>query len=222
MGKPLRKSSEGIAMTRWLIWGAGGFGSEVAWLVEETEGGSCVAAFIDDRPLGHLVDGHPVIALADATLLNEALYLCAVGRPETRRALTSRAEAAGLLPGIVVHPMVSRSRSVSIGDGSIICAGSRLTTNISIGRHVHINLNCTIGHNTVIEDFCTLSPGVHVSGFVHLSTGVFVGTGAVFVNGTDDRPLRVGEGATIGAGAVVAKDVPPATTVVGVPARPLR
>jgi acetyltransferase EpsM len=41
----------------------------------------------------------------------------------------------------------------------------------------------------------------------------------VTVDGGYDRPLVIGERAVVGAGAVVTRDVPPATTVVGVPAR---
>jgi acetyltransferase-like isoleucine patch superfamily enzyme len=104
-----------------------------------------------------------------------------------------------------------------VGEGSVLCAGTVLTTQIRIGAHVNLNLNCTIGHDTVIEDFCNLSPGVNISGSVHLEEGVDIGTGAAVVPGR-----RVGRGSTVGAGAVVTSDVPPLSLAVGVPARVIK
>jgi UDP-3-O-[3-hydroxymyristoyl] glucosamine N-acyltransferase len=91
-----------------------------------------------------------------------------------------------------------------------------------LGRHVQINLDCTIGHDVVMGDYTTLTPGVHVSGYVEFGKRVYVGTGAVFVNGSVDHPLMIGDDAIIGAGACVAKPVPPGETVVGVPAKPIK
>ena len=64
----------------------------------------------------------------------------------------------------------------SFGLGSIICAGSIITTNVSIANHVHINLSCTIGHDTFIDDFVTLSPSTNISGNVNINKRVFIGT----------------------------------------------
>ena len=50
----------------------------------------------------------------------------------------------------------------------------------------------------------------------------YIGTGAVLKQGTPDKPLVIGEGAVIGMGAVVTKDVAPYEVVVGNPAKPLR
>jgi acetyltransferase-like isoleucine patch superfamily enzyme len=106
--------------------------------------------------------------------------------------------------------------------GTIVCGGCRLTTNIQLGRHVHINLDCTIGHDVNIGDYTTIAPGVHISGFINIGKRVYIGTGAVFVNGTESSPLVVGDDSIIGAGACITKEVPPGITVAGVPARPLR
>ena len=119
-----------------------------------------------------------------------------------------------------LEPDVHMSRTVEVGEGTIICAGSILTVNIVIGRSVHINLDCTVGHDVVIEDFATIAPGTHISGNVTIKRGAHIGTGANIINGTPDRPLVIGEGAVVGAGACVIRDVPAFTTVVGVPARP--
>ena len=97
----------------------------------------------------------------------------------------------------------------------MICAGTVLTTNVKLGRHVQVNPGCTIGHDVVVGDYSTLAPGVHVSGWVHLGERVYVGTGAVIVGGARDNPLTVGNDAVIGAGVCVAGPVASGLTVAG-------
>jgi len=210
-----------------VIYGAGGFAREVAWLVEEcAPTGTSLGelCFIDDNPATWDKPLNGVAVLRPESIFQRhqgAGCVIAVGNPGVRERIDQKILAAGLRPTTVVHPRVEKSRWIEIGDGTIICAGSVLTTNIVIGRHVHINLNCTIGHDVMLGDFTTLAPGVHVSGFVHLGRRVSVGTGAVFINGSIDRPLVVGDDAVIGAGACVIRDVPAGATVGGVPAKPL-
>lgn len=182
-----------------------------------------VSCFVEDGADGESAprNGIPVLSLEMAARrFPHAEFVAAVGDPSTRAAMARRAEEAGFVPASLVHAGVARSRWVEIGDGSVVCAGSILTTNIRLGRHVQINLDCTIGHDAVLEDFATLAPGVHVSGCVVLARGCYVGTGASIINGSPHAPLVVGAGATVGAGAVVTRSVPPNVTVVGVPARP--
>ena len=204
------------------IYGGGGFGREVAWLAQEC--GLEVACFIEDdeakrgRPLNEI----PVMSLAEARrVFPGAGVASGVGDPMTREILVKKAAEVGFRFATLIHPRVERSRWHAIGEGTVICAGSILTTNIVLGRHVQINLDCTIGHDVVMGDFATLAPGVHVSGCVRLGRRAYVGTGAVFVNGTQDAPLVIGDDAVVGAGAAVTKSVPPGVTVVGVPARPI-
>ena len=61
-----------------------------------------------------------------------------------------------------------------------------------------------------------IQPGANISGGVVLGKGVLVGTGVQVL-----QYCRIGDGATLGAGAVVREDVAPRTTVAGVPAREL-
>ena len=204
------------------VYGGGGFAREVAWLADAC--GHEVVCFIDDDPakIGRTLNDIRVLSIeAAASAFKDAHVAVAIGSPKTRETVTRRAEQHGFRLATLVHPRVERSRWVAVGDGAVICAGSILTTNITIGRHVQINLDCTIGHDVRMDDFATLAPGVHVSGWVTLGRRAYVGTGASIINGTEDRPLVIGEDAVVGAGACVTKSVDPGVTAVGVPAKPL-
>ncbi len=206
-----------------IIYGAGGFAREVAWLAEEA--GYEVLCFVDDdlKNQGKTLNGIPIASLEEAAKKAQiAKMVIAVGNPQVREHLAQKAEAMGLFFGTIIHPNVRMSKWVEIGEGTIITAGNILTTNIRIGKHVHINLDCTVGHDALLDDFTTLAPGVHVSGWVYLGKRVYIGTGAVIINGTSQQPLTIGNDVVVGAGAVVTKPVPAGLTVVGVPAKPLR
>ena len=210
------------------IYGAGGFGRELAWLVQSCSvQDQCyeVACFIDDNKTMHgaTLNGVQVMSLQEAhERLPSAVVIVGVGSPAARERLVEKAAAAGFGFETMIHPGVERSQRLKIGIGSVICAGSILTTEIVLGQHVQINLDCTIGHDVVMGDYSTLAPGVHVSGFVHLGRRSYVGTGAVIINGTPESPLLIGDDVTIGAGACVVRSVPAGLTVVGVPAKPLQ
>lgn len=94
--------------------------------------------------------------------------------------------------------------------------------NCKVQCHVSIPPGWVIGENVFI------GPGVRFANDRHpdltkeffpeigtVEDDVVIGMGALIL------PVRIGKGATIGAGAVVTKDVPPAETWVGNPARPL-
>ncbi len=210
------------------IYGAGGFGREVAWLVQSCNVGAEryeVVCFIDDNASHHgtILNGIPVLGLASVRQsFPGARIVGGVGAPKTRQALMEKAAAAGFAFETVIHPRVERSQWIEIGPGTVICAGNILTTNIILGAHVQINLGCTVGHDVAMGDFATLAPGAHISGCVHLGRRVYVGTGAVIINGTAESPIAIGDDVVIGAGACVTKSVPAGLVVVGVPARPLQ
>ncbi len=93
-----------------------------------------------------------------------------------------------------------------------------------IGRRVFIDhgMGVVIGETAEVGDDCTLYHGVTLGGTTWnrgkrhptLGRGVVIGAGAKVLG-----PIIVGDGAKIGSNAVVVKDVPPAATAIGVPAR---
>ncbi|MBN1946984.1 MAG: acetyltransferase [Bradymonadales bacterium] len=209
------------------IYGAGGFARELAWLIEqigEIDRSIEPVCYVDDnlQKQNTVLNGLPILSLEEARArFPSARIVGGVGSPATRKLLVEKAASLGFEFATVVHPRAEISRWIELGSGTVICAGCILTTNIRLGRHVQINLDCTIGHDVIMGDYTTLAPGVHVSGWVHMGKRVYVGTGAVFLHGTQDRPLVIGDDTVVGAGAVVTRPVPPQVTVVGVPARPI-
>lgn len=99
-------------------------------------------------------------------------------------------------------------------EGTIICPGAIITTNVTVGRHVIVNLNATIGHDCQIGDFVTISPGAHLSGNVKVGNLCYIGTGAVI-----REKITICDGVTIGAGSAVVNDITEPGTYVGVPAK---
>lgn len=208
-----------------VICGAGGFGREVAWLIENINRVKPewnLMGFIDNTPelYGKIINGYPVLGNDDwFNSINDIIYtVCAVGSSKGKKSWTDRIyQKENVRFATLVDPYARISDLVDIGEGTIICAGSIITVNISIGRHVIINLDCTVGHDAVIDDYCTINPSVNVSGNVHIGTVTEIGTGSNIV-----QKVNIGMNSVIGAGSVVTKDIPDYCTAVGIPAKPIR
>jgi len=209
------------------IYGGGGFARELAWLVQTCNEKSKiyqVVCFIDDNLESHnkILNDIPVMGLNETyKRFPNASVIGGIGTPQIRQRLMEKAAAMGFSFETIIHPRTEKSGWIKIDVGTVICAGNILTTNIVLGKHVQINLDCTVGHDVIIKDYATLAPGVHISGCIHLGERVYIGTGAVIINGTQEKPIIIGDDAIIGAGACVTKSVPAGETVVGVPAKPL-
>ncbi len=206
-----------------VILGAGGFAREVVWAIREAnkvEPRFELLGYIDENRESHgqVLCDLPVLGGFDwLDGASRVWAICGVGSPRTKKAFVQKAKAKGVDFVSVVFPNVVMSEYVSIGEGSIICAGCTVTTQVSIHDHVILNLDCSVGHDAIIEDYCTLAPGTQVSGYSHIHQGVDIGTGTNIIPG-----ISIGEWSIIGAGASVARDIPPHVTAVGVPAKVIK
>lgn len=211
--------------SRIAIIGAGGGSRDVADIVD-----ACQFAGMPYVMLGYITDPQfvaPGIILNDKPVLGGFDWLaehhayidvlCGVGAPEIRRKLVLRAAAVDANFCTLIHPSVLKTRWVDAGIGSSIGAGCILTNQIKIGDHVQINIGCTLSHDTIVEDYVTLSPGVHLAGNVIVEEGCFIGMGVSCI-----EKRRIGAWSIIGAGAVIIDDVPPNSTVVGVPGKVIK
>lgn len=208
------------------VIGAGGFAREVKWLLSAISAASSPFDFIgflvsDISKLGEHDSKDEV--LGDLSWLREnsdrvdALTL-GIGNPVLRSSIgrsLSRDFPTLIWPALL-HPTVEYDSSCTFGKGVLLCAGVIATVNVEIEDFAMVNLSCTIGHEAVIGRGSVLNPSVNVSGGVEVGHETLVGTGAQIL-----QYVHVGDRATVGAGAVVTKNVEPNTTVVGIPAKPL-
>ena len=144
-----------------------------------------------------------------------------------------------------IHPN-SDVQTKQIGDGTRIWQYVVVLPGAVIGRDGNICSHCFIENKVVLGDRVTVKCGVQLWDGITLEDDVFVGPNVTFTNDLQPRSrnaaaqllptlvkkgaslganatilpgLTIGEGAMVGAGSVVTKNVPPGVTVVGNPAR---
>jgi sugar O-acyltransferase (sialic acid O-acetyltransferase NeuD family) len=207
-----------------VIIGCGGFGREVHDVVDAINAQAPtwdLLGYLDDNPDP---ENKSRVESRGATILGgvewlltaptKVQFVIGIGTGGVRRKIDELLTSAGLTSATLVHPAATLGYDVHIGPGSVICAGARVTNNIRLGRHVHLNLNTTVGHDSKLEDYVTVNPLVAISGGVTVGVEAMLGThSAVLQN------LSVGDRSIMGAGSCVVRDVPDGTVVKGVPAR---
>ena len=210
-------------MQKLVIIGAGGFGREVhAWATQTEDCGRkwTIKGFIDDNPDALRDRPSPGAILArvsDYAPQPEDVFVCAIGIPNLKRRCSEIISGRGGVFVNVVHRTVTFAHEVSLGAGIVLCPGVVISANTKLGDGVGVNLCATVDHDVTVGAWSQLNCHCDLTGGATLEEEVFVGSHATILPG-----VRVGRGATIGAGAVVNKDVERGTTVAGVPARPTR
>ena len=122
------------------------------------------------------------------------------------------------------HNVVIREQN-EIGHGLRIWNNSAIDYGCTIGNNVRIHNNVYICQYTVIEDDVFIAPGVMMANDLYpvnfeglqgpiIRKGARIGANATLLPG-----VTIGEGALVGAGSVVTKDIPARTIAYGSPAR---
>lgn len=200
----------------WLI-GAGGHAKVVIDTLRASRAGEVAGILDDDRcKWGGGILGIPIVGDASpgtVARLGVERAIVAIGsnriRDEVSRRLSGRIEWE-----TAVHPSAYLATGVRLREGAVVFAGAVIQPDTDIGPHAIINTASSIDHDCVIGPCAHIGPGVRLAGGVHVGPGVLMGIASCVIPGRS-----VGAWATVGAGSVVVRDIPPGVTARGVPAR---
>jgi len=195
------------------IIGNGGFGREVFYSMSKEEQLKTVF-FVDDEFYNK--NGFNTLPLSKFDK-DEYEVVIAIGNSVVREKIVNKLPVETKY-FTYIHPSVQiYSNDVIIGEGSIICGGCILTTNIKIGKHSQLNLLSTIGHDTIVGDYFTTAPGTKVSGNCKIGNHVYMGT-----NSSVREKINICGNVTIGLNSGVVKDINEEGVYVGLPVKKIR
>jgi len=178
--------------------------------------------FIDNDPgkHGHLFHGIPIFGGSDKVPELAAAGVRFVnlitGSTVTRYEVTLDIVKKGGILTNFIHPSVDLMMT-KWGTGNYIQEGVITQAEVDVGDNSSIHIGSLIGHETKIGNSVFIAHAVSISGCCEINDGCFIGTNATIL-----PRIRIGKWSVIGAGAVVTKDVPDYSVVVGNPARIIR
>jgi sugar O-acyltransferase (sialic acid O-acetyltransferase NeuD family) len=201
-----------------VIYGAGGHGRELAFQLREI--GRPVVAFIDDFNSDRTEQQTPVLSYRDAARLHpQATWHVAIGNISVREALLAKLRSEGLHVGGILGKHTIIAPTAVIDPTAQIFGHNVISDSCRIANDVIVNFGCTISHDVHIGSGSIVCPKVAVAGNVRIGKKVWLGVGCTIINGSVEKPVFIGDGSYVGAGACVIRDVLPDAVVYGVPAK---
>ena len=198
-------------MNKLIIIGAGGHGKVLA--DNALKNGYENICFIDDSATGEVI-GFPIVGTsADIMNLNDGKtdFVIGIGNNTVRKTI---AEQYNVNWVSMIHPSAQIAIDVRIGKGTIVMANAVINACTTIGNHCIINTGAIVEHDNVIKNYVHISPNVALGGTVRIGSLTHMGIGATVKN-----DIEICSDCTIGAGAVVVKNIKEPGTYIGVPIR---
>lgn len=214
-----------------ILIGSGGCMRELLWQIGELNKESLtwnVIGYVDRRPFQSGKAFDISVGGIDCPYLGDDEYLLArqketnvavsVGEPILRKKIVEKLSRNPRLrfPNLIMGD-TKLCTDIKMGQGCIISMGCHISTNVTLGDFVFLNLNSLICHDGVLGDYTTLSPDVTAAGQVMIGSRCDVGLGTRIIQG-----ITIGDDVIVGAGSVIVKDVGAECTIAGVPAKRIK
>lgn len=205
------------------IYGAGGFGREVACLLkkinEEEPTWELVGFFDDGIEIGTQVS-HFGKVLGGINELNawptELSIAITIGSPKIVQGLVSKITNTNILFPNIIAPTVyfADPETFKIGKGNIIQKHCSFSCDVTIGDFNVMDGADVFGHDDVVGSFNTFMPAMRISGEVIIGDGNFFGVGSIIL-----QQIKVGNNIRLGAGSVLMRKPKEGFLYMGNPAK---
>jgi acetyltransferase-like isoleucine patch superfamily enzyme len=176
-----RGKGKSIMSLLYALIGCGGFGREVAPLVRSMLEARCPFeiqefVFATEAPEERTINGIRVIQLDEFLSHNgERKFNIAIADSQARERIAVRCLSVDAKPFEIVASSTRFLGSNLVGEGSIFCDFTMVTSNARIGRFFHANIYSYVAHDCVVGDFVTFAPGVKCNGNVTIGNHVYIG-----------------------------------------------
>lgn len=189
------------------LFGAGGFGKEVALMIQRMNKAGAdwnFIGFFDDGKEVGLEVSHFGKVLGDIETLNswpEKLALgIAVGNTKYLSSIKEGITNDNIWYPNLIDPgaNITDLESFKIGEGNIIQQGCRFSTDVMIGDFNVMNTDIVVGHDATIGDFNVIMPDIRISGEVSIGTHCLIGVGSIIL-----QQINIGTGVRLAAGTVL-------------------
>lgn len=205
------------------IFGAGGFGKEIASLINwinRTEPTWNIIGFFDDgvekgTQISHY--GKVLGGMAELNAWDSSLDLAiAIGNPKSLRGVVERIANGNIYFPNVIAPNfgVSDEATFNLGKGNIIGSGCAVSVDVKIGNFNIFNADIVMGHDAEIGNYNVLMPDIRVSGEVKIGDENLIGVGSIIL-----QQIKIGNKVHLGAGAVLMTKPKDGETYIGNPAK---
>lgn len=208
-----------------VIYGAGGFGKEIACLIHHQMPKSFRETY---RFIGFIDDGKQVDTpikygnvLGGVSFINEFIgelaVVFSIAQPQILKGALDKITKTDVIYPNVISPGVEFYDAISfkMGKGNVIVNGCRISCDVTMGDFNLFNGFVAIGHDVVIGDRNVFSPSSRISGDVRIGNGNFFGLNSAVLQG-----LSIGDEIRLGAGSILMKNArSPKTLYFGNPAR---
>ena len=193
------------------IIGAGGHSKVIIDIICEL-GNYNIVGIYDDNKIGYFSGIKIIGKITEIDNKKNDYFIIGIGNDKIRKKIAE--EYHQLKWATLIHPKTIIAKTATIKEGTVVCAGAIIQTEVEIGKHCIINTNCSIDHESIIGDYCSICPSSTICGQVNLGESSFIGA-----NSTIIQTIQIGKECIIGAGSVVIRNIPNNSKAVGNPAK---